>query len=120
MATPGSPSVQRLNHAREFDRVFKDAKYRASSAEFLVLASPNDRPVSRIGMVVSKKVAGTSVNRNRIRRVIRESFRLGFAVKGQDVVVVARPPSRKTENAKMHETLSNLWQRLSVTSMQEV
>ena len=115
MATSGSSSVQRLTKAREFDEVFKGAKYRANCPGFLVLAIENRQSFSRIGMVVSKRTAGNAVNRNRIRRLIRESFRLRFDMKGLDVVMVARPPASKMENSAMLEVLSDLWVRLSKT-----
>lgn len=118
MATTESPSVLSLNRASEFDTVFKQAKHRVSSAEFLVLALPNSLEFSRLGMVVSKRVARTSVNRNRIRRLIRESFRLGFTEAGLDVVVVARPSSSRMENAKTHAALSSLWKKLARASAQ--
>ena len=119
MAKTASSGVHRLNHASEFDTVFKQATYRTSCNEFLLLAVENDRSISRLGMVVSKRVAGTSVNRNRIRRLIRESFRLGFDVKGLDIVIVARPTSGKMENARMNHALTDMWSRLSATLMRK-
>lgn len=113
MVNSGSGGAHRLRNAREFDAVFRQAKYRVSSAEFLVLAIENDQLANRIGMVVSKKVAGNSVNRNRIRRLIRESYRLAFDKTGLDVVVVARPASGSCENSSILESLGRLWRQLS-------
>lgn len=119
MATSGSSSDHRLKNAREFDAVFKRASFRASSAEFLVLAIRNPHAISRLGMVVSKKTAGTSVNRNRIRRLIREAFRLKFDRSGLDVVVVARPPVRRQDNARILAALERLWGSLSEKDRRE-
>lgn len=97
--------------------MFKQAALRAGCVEFLMLAVENGQDFSRIGMVVSKKVAGTAVNRNRIRRLIRESFRHCFDRSGLDIVIVARPAARNTENAVMLRVLSTLWEKLANTTV---
>ena len=117
MVASGSSRVHRLTHRREFDAVFQRASLRCSSAEFLVLAIENGQEASRIGMVVSKKVAGTSVNRNRIRRLIRESFRRQFDRNGLDIVIVARPAVGSMENAVILRALLGLWEKLVNTSV---
>jgi ribonuclease P protein component len=50
----------------------------------------------RLGLSVGRKVGG-AVERNRVKRLLRESFgdRPGMSWSGYDVVVVARPPSRE-------------------------
>lgn len=113
MGAAGFPRASRLLKAREFDAVFKQAAYRASSAEFLVLAVDNGAEKSRIGMVVSKKVSGSSVDRNRIRRLIREAFRTRFTEPGLDLVVVARTGVRRRSNNEILEILEKLWLQLS-------
>jgi ribonuclease P protein component len=55
---------------------------------------------SRLGLVVSKKV-GNAITRNRIKRVIRESFRMSEqkSLCNFDVVVIARAAARNSSNA---------------------
>lgn len=113
MGAAGFPRDSRLLKAREFDAVFKQAKYRVSTAEFLVLALENGTEHSRVGMVVSKKVSGNAVNRNRIRRLIREAFRTHFSDRGLDLVVVARNGVMRRSNNEILEILEKLWQLLS-------
>jgi len=79
----------RLTDSKEFDRVFQQNKYRVSSPEVLLLALNNNMGVSRLGMVISKKVTKNAVNRNRIKRCIREAFRQADSV-GLDIVVLSR------------------------------
>jgi ribonuclease P protein component len=83
----------RLSHSAEFERVYRHG--RSSANRHLVLYSfPNaaaQRP--RLGLSVSRKVGG-AVERNRVKRLLREAFSRveGDLNPGQDVVVVARPP----------------------------
>ena len=82
--------AHRLRLPREFAAVY-DAKVRESRGPLTVYALPNELGHPRLGMSVSRKV-GNAVRRNRIRRLIRESFRLlrHDLPKGYDLVVVVR------------------------------
>jgi ribonuclease P protein component len=81
---------QRLRTGREFDATFKRGA-RADGRLFLLVAAPNGRPFDRLGLAVSCRIGGAVV-RNRLRRILRESFRRVERPRGSgvDVVVVAR------------------------------
>jgi ribonuclease P protein component len=89
---PRSPSRGRLSRSAEFERVYRQG--RATANRHLVLYTfPNpqvERP--RLGLSVSRKVGG-AVERNRVKRLLREAFASaeGELTQGQDIVVVARP-----------------------------
>ena len=107
----------RIKLPREFSAVY-EARVRESRGPLTVYALPNDLGHPRLGMSVSRKV-GTAVRRNRIRRLIRESFRLlqhDFP-RGYDLVVVVRShqPLMLAEYQKllmgMLVRLHGTWQR---------
>jgi ribonuclease P protein component len=86
----------RLSRSAEFERVYRQG--RSSANRHLVLYTfPNpsvQRP--RLGLSVSRKIGG-AVERNRVKRLLREAFdqaQEGLSG-GQDVVVVARPEVRE-------------------------
>jgi len=79
-----------LKNSREFSQVYNHKESLAN--KYLVMyILPNDQMYSRIGISVSKKV-GNSVVRHRIKRLIKESYRLNIdkIASGYDIVVVAR------------------------------
>src|SRR5829696_5887233 len=91
MRTYSLPKSRHLRLPSEFAAVY-DAKVPESRGPLTAYAMPNPLGHPRLGMSVSRKV-GNAVRRNRIRRLIRESFRLlqHDLPQGYDLVVVVRP-----------------------------
>ncbi|HXR91800.1 MAG TPA: ribonuclease P protein component [Steroidobacteraceae bacterium] len=68
----------------------------------------------RIGLAVAVRIAGSSVERNRIRRVIRESFRLHqHELPAADLVVSARARSRGASGPELRAALAALWKKVA-------
>ena len=103
----------RLLCAADFKPVFDDAPFRASHQFFLILARENQLTQPRLGLVMAKKHIRLAVERNRMKRLIRESFRLhqqDFA--GLDVVVLSRKGMDKLSNIDFNQQLNQQCQRI--------
>jgi ribonuclease P protein component len=92
-----APRRRRLSRSAEFERVYRQG--RSKGNRFLVLyAFPRadaDDNGPRLGLSVSRRVGG-AVERNRVKRVLREAFweEAERLPAGSDYVVVARPDAR--------------------------
>lgn len=85
------PRSHRLSGRRAFERVHA-YRTRSEAGCLLVYGAPNEEPHSRIGFAINRKV-GNAVARNRIKRRLREAFRLNQHdwPTGYDWIIVVRP-----------------------------
>jgi len=85
------PRACRLVRRAEFDAVYSEGRRRASPS-FVVFLRPNGGEISRFGLSV-KRALGAAVQRNRIRRRVREILRLHRQeiASGWDIVIHPRP-----------------------------
>lgn len=105
----------RLLKPAEFKAVFRKP-VRSGDGFFRILARANGLQRHRLGMAVSKKACPGAVGRNRIKRVIRENFRLGVMGVEQgcsmDFVVLPNAEAAKQDNKALNESLAAHWKRL--------
>lgn len=109
----------KLNFSRElrlltplqFKNVFEQP-FRASTPELTILARKNHLEHPRLGLTVAKKHLKRAHDRNRIKRLVRESFRLyQHQLPACDFVFVAKGGIAKLDNATFRQTLEKLWLR---------
>jgi ribonuclease P protein component len=100
----------RLRKSWQFGRIYRRGnKY--FDRLFVLYVLPNNTEETRIGLTVTKKV-GISVQRNRIKRVIREVFRSLKDVKpGIDLVVVARKAAVGLKYLQAQDSITHLLHR---------
>lgn len=109
MANSGFSKALRLQNASEFEAVFSRNQFKVSNRYFLILALPSEH-CSRLGIVVAKKNIPLAVQRNRVKRLIRETFRLSTEIpEGLDMVVLVRKGADKLANADIRQNLQRLW-----------
>ncbi|MCB1666890.1 MAG: ribonuclease P protein component [Porticoccaceae bacterium] len=104
----------RLLNSKEFQAVFDHNDYRVANPNLLLLAKPNFLGHPRLGMVVAKKNIRRAVDRNRVKRVVRETFRhrqqkLG----GVDVIFLARKGMGDLPREQQTELLEKSWRKLA-------
>ena len=118
LVAPGKGSARfdrraRLLKPEQYRRVFQNPD-RSAARGLLVLARPNDVGYPRLGMAFAKRHLKKAVDRNRLKRLTRESFRTHRdELAPMDFVVMARSQVRDLSNAEILEILSRHWQRLS-------
>lgn len=79
----------------------------------LILFKPNQKAHARLGVIVGKRVANEASDRNRIKRIVRESFRLKQdELKGWDIVVIARQQCGTLDKLKLRKGIDDLWAKL--------
>jgi ribonuclease P protein component len=108
--------TRRLLTKHDFSCVF-DGATRLRSAEFTMLFCKNTCGQARLGLVLSKKVIAKAHDRNRVKRLLRESFRLNKHLPAVDVVILARPAVLKTPPQQIRTQLDKLWDALSEQHM---
>ena len=85
------PPASRLTEKGSFKNVFAKQVRVKRSSSFSIFMTPSNQPRARLGMVVAKRNVRHAVARKRLKRLIRESFRLGQQLlAGWDVVVVVK------------------------------
>jgi ribonuclease P protein component len=103
---------RRLRTAAEFDAVFKRGR-RLGGRLFLIVATPNQVGRDRLGLAVSRRT-GNAAERNRARRLLRESFRRIAREDdaGLDLVIVAHRAIAACRQAEVDSELRDRYRRL--------
>ena len=102
----------RLLKADEFKRVFAGA-CKAGNTQLTILAMPNGLGYPRLGMAISRKAIRFAVQRNRIKRLLREYFRLNrHAMESMDLVIMAKPAAASMDKQALLSSIRHAFKQL--------
>ena len=105
----------RLRSKLQFDAVYAGGR-RIDDRFFALRVKANGLTHPRVGLAVAVKAAGNAVKRNRLRRLIKESFRLAqHELPAVDVVVAAKYPATEAPATGLRDSLATLWKRVAST-----
>ncbi|KKO06608.1 hypothetical protein LCGC14_0064160 [marine sediment metagenome] len=79
----------------------------------MLLARENNLDHCRLGLVIAKKSVRHAVDRNKIKRIARDSFRHNRAeMENMDIIVLARKGLGDLDNTALHKLFADMWRRL--------
>jgi len=108
----GFPRAARLLTPGDYAGVFKQPQ-KSADAFFTVLCRRRPAGAARLGLAISRKSLKRAVDRNRIKRIVRESFRLRRQVlSGHDFVVMAKKGLPVSDGKALRASLERHWGRL--------
>src|SRR3990167_354064 len=111
----GFSSINRLKRKQEFQFVF-NRPYKISNKYLFILFKPNQQSRVKLGVMVGKRYVKRAVDRNQLKRVIRESFRHHKEdLKGLDIVVLIRSECSTLGKKTWRNDINELWQALLVS-----
>jgi ribonuclease P protein component len=107
------PRKCRLNHSKDYRRVFADG-IGVASQHFVLLGRRNNGEKPRLGLAVAKKHLKRATDRNLAKRIVRESFRLHQnTLSGIDIVAMVKRGTQSRDQKALKCDLDALWLRLN-------
>ena len=104
---------KRLLDKNAFSTVFNGQPLKAGVSSGTALTVPSIHAESRLGVIVAKKNVRRANQRNRVKRVVREYFRLNPLPEPTDLVFLARHGVADKSNAELRTDLAVIWKKLS-------
>jgi ribonuclease P protein component len=107
------PQHHRLKNKSQFQFVFQNGKKISFGKKIALFFKLNELGYSRLGISVPNRNVKNAAARNRIKRLMRESFRLQQLLLDNDIIVVAYAGAANLSNSAITECLAELWQKLN-------
>ncbi len=109
------PFKNRLKKEKDFDRVFKKGRGFAFDA-IAIRFVENELTDNRFGFIVSKKVSKKAVERNRIKRILREQVRsmIQEMKVGWDIVITPRQNLSRDDSSDINRLLKEIFKKAGI------
>ena len=112
LSSAGLPRKVRVRRRADF-AILKNSSGRVGSRCFQLRYAPNALGYARLGLAISKQVSKRAVERNRLKRMLRESFRcVRHRLPAVDLVVMAREQAAGTDGSLLLPQIDELWEKL--------
>lgn len=109
MSQSAFPREVRLTNKSEYQQVFAGATA-VRDRHFTVLVCASESTSARLGMVVAKKKAKRAVDRHRIKRIVRESFRNARVnLPVVDIIVLSQASAASASSDQLFKSLDKIW-----------
>lgn len=109
---------KRLLTSTQYQNVFNNVRHKQSCKYFTFLCATNGISSTRLGLIIAKKHVPLAVNRNLIKRMVRETFRYSFTARTRltpqaDIIVLAKPAANKILNTtQLKQELNTQWLKI--------
>ncbi|MBS0357651.1 MAG: ribonuclease P protein component [Proteobacteria bacterium] len=105
------PRKKRLLNKHDYEKVFSSGK-KIATFQLTAFVKKNSHELPRLGVVVSKRQIPRAVDRNKIKRMLRECFRKHDSMPNVDIVVLAYKGLEKLSNPILREKVIELWKKI--------
>jgi len=107
------PKENRLKKKKDFERTFEKG-YNVKGDTIYLKVLKTEEPFSRIGFIVSKKVSLKAVERNKIKRRMRDSVKriLNTIGNNLDIIVTALPKIKKSKFEDIKEDITKTFEKI--------
>lgn len=103
-------TANRLTKKTDFENVRQNGKFVTSKDFTVSFLNKKNKDEPRFGFIVSKKISTSAVDRNRIKRVLRETIRKNIdSMKvGYDIVIIVKPGILHTPHGKLEKEIKDV------------
>ena len=106
--------AMKMNNQRDFSLVFRSGK-RLRGGGLTVITVDNSVGHPRLGLAIAKKPLKLACHRNRLKRVIRDSFRRNQSFFSNiDIVVLSRTDIRELDSGQIRASLERHWLTVAI------